>query len=382
MAANGAEKVYARTLQQFNDKFKRFGLKPSALTPMYGLAESTVALTIPSIDSEFRVDQVDRRILEEEKRAEPNNTDGLSFVSCGKPLKGHEIRIVDENNIMLKERHVGQLQFRGPSSMQGYYHNPVATAAVMHDGWIDSGDLAYIADGELFIAGRRKDIIIKGGRNLYPLEIEELVGLTQGVRQGCVAAFGIIDEVSRSEKLIIVAETREKNKAAREAIIEHIKSSVSDTLDIVADEVVLVGMHAVPKTSSGKLQRSLCKAYYLNKQLGKKQMPAWVQVLRLGIQMLARKTLNFIKKTLRFFYTLYMGILVITTIMPLYLLVRISSFDRATVLCKKWLRFILAMSFCRFKVIHEEKIPNDQAVIFVANHASYLDAVIALALHA
>ncbi len=139
----------------------------------------------------------------------------------------------------LPERHVGNLQFRGPSAMKGYYNNPQATHAIYHDGWLDSGDLAYIADDEIFITGRRKDLIIKAGRNLYPAEIEELVGGVTGVRQGCVAAFEVSDAKHGTEQLVIVAETREKNKTQREHIMDDIKEVISTTLDIVPDHVVL-----------------------------------------------------------------------------------------------------------------------------------------------
>ncbi len=380
VAANGAEKVYARTLQQFNEKFIPYGLPKTTLTPMYGLAESTVALTIPDIDSEFRVDYINRKIFEEQKRAEPIEEDGLAFVGCGKPIPGHEIRVVDEALKPLPERNVGRLQFRGPSTMQGYYHNVEATKAVSYDGWVDSGDLAYIADQEVFIAGRRKDLIIKGGRNLYPVEIEELIGQVKGVRQGCVAVFSITDDVARSEKLIAVAETREKNKIVREAMIDEIKSAVTALQDVTLDEVVLVAPHVVPKTSSGKLQRAACKALYIQEKLTKWQLPAWLQVTKLVAEMLANKVVDAFRLALRAIFTAYMSVLVVATIIPLYIVVRMTSPLTANKLSRRWLRFILWMSTCRIKVVGRENLILDKPAIFVANHASYLDAVIVLSL--
>ena len=211
IAANGAEKVYQRTLEQFAEKFVPYGFDRKALLPVYGLAESTVGLAIPPLGRDFWVDHVDRKKFEEDRWAIPaTGKNALSFVSCGLPIDGHEIRIVDDKNLELPERHVGNLQFRGPSSMQGYYHNARATQAVYHDGWIDSGDLAYQVKGEIFITGRRKDLIIKAGRNLYPAEIEELVGSIPGVRQGCVTAFGVTEAQRGTEQLVVVAETRGK----------------------------------------------------------------------------------------------------------------------------------------------------------------------------
>lgn len=381
VGANGAEKVYAKTLQQFNEKFMPFGLRSTMLTPMYGLAESTVALTIPSIEKEFHVDYVDRKLLEEEKRAVPVAADaGLAFVSCGKPIEGHEIRIVDDEMNVLPERSVGRLQFRGPSSMQGYYHNVEATKAVMHDGWLDSGDLGYIAGEELYIAGRRKDLIIKSGRNLYPLEIEELVGHVPGVRQGCVAVFGVTDEVHQTEKLVVVAETREKSKAVREGIIEAIKSDVSASIDVALDDVVLVAPHIVPKTSSGKLQRSLCKTMYLNNKLKKSRLPASLQVVKLVSQMIVRKCVTAFTWLARLLYTTYVASLIFISLPAMYLYVKFSSQVHAANAIKAWLRVILRLSLCPLKVTGRENLPIMQPAIYVANHASYLDVVVALAI--
>ena len=381
VAANGAEKVYPNTLRQFTEKFIPYGLKANTLTPMYGLAESTVALTIPLIDSEFRVDHVDRKQFEENKIAAAiDHEDGLAFVSCGAPIEGHDIRIVDDEMHVLPERSVGRLQFRGPSSMQGYYHNTEATKAVYFDGWIDSGDLAYIADGELYIAGRRKDLIIKAGRNLYPVEIEELVGNVEGVRQGCVAVFGVTDEKRSTEQLVIVAETRERDKGKREAMVDAISQAVTAALDIVPDHVVLVAPHVVPKTSSGKLQRAACKSMYLNGRLGKFRAPAWMQIAKLGVEMIVRNSLSAVYAAGKLIYTLYVGLIFLLTFVPVYLLVLLSSSRVAAAVCRCWFKLLVSAAFCRLKVKGREKLPTSQPVIFAANHASYLDAVVVYSL--
>ncbi len=265
MAANGAEKVYPRTLEQFATKFAAHGFKREALLPVYGLAESTVGLAIPKPGRSFHLDQVDRKQFEEERHAVPSqDKNALTFVACGTAIEGHEIRIVDENDNELPERHVGCLQFRGPSSMQGYYNNPKATAAAYHDGWIDSGDLAYQVDQEIYITGRRKDLIIKAGRNLYPAEIEELVGRVPGIRQGCVTAFAVESE-RNTEQLVVVAETREKSVSEYATLREQINEAIVTALDIVPDHIVLVAPHAVPKPQAAScnvrlVKRCMCKA--------------------------------------------------------------------------------------------------------------------------
>lgn len=381
LAANGAEKVYPRTLEEFAKKFAPFGFKRRALRPVYGLAESTVALAILSLDRDFHVDYVDRKKFEEERKAMPtsNHKGALAFVDCGAVIDGHGMRIVDDNNHELPERHVGNLQFTGPSSMQGYYNNPQATALVYHDGWIDTGDLAYLADGEVYITGRRKDLIIKAGRNIYPAEIEENTAKVPGVRQGCVVAFGVTDNDRGTEQLIIVAETREKNHDKRAKIRDDIREAISKILDIVPDHIVLVAPNTVPKTSSGKLQRARCKKMYMNGQLGKRHVPTWLQITKITVQSLVRKTAAFIYTCGKFIYSLYVAIVFVLTLLPVYVIVRLSTRDIAARAMRFWAQFLVKAAFCRLKVNGKGHLNEKTPVIYTANHASYMDTVVLLA---
>lgn len=381
MAANGAEKVYPRTLDAFCKKFAPYGFDCKALLPVYGLAESTVGLAIPPLDRGYLIDRVDRKQFEEERLSVSTESENaLEFVACGLPIEGHEIRVVDDEENVLPERHVGNLQFRGPSSMRGYYNNPRATQAVYHDGWIDSGDLAYIADGEAYVTGRRKDLIIKAGRNLYPAEIEELVGVIPGVRQGCVTAFGAIDDKRGTEQLIVVAETREKDKSKREAIINNINETVATTLDIVPDKVVLVAPHTVPKTSSGKLQRAACKKMYMDGKLGKLRVPAWVQIAKLGVQGFLRNCVAALSAVGKIFYTIYVALIVGVTLLPIWLIVLLSERTTAQNACRLWCRFILKAAFCPVTVVGAENLVQASPVIFAVNHASYIDSIVMLSI--
>lgn len=378
MAANGAEKVYPRTLQQFADKFASCGFKREALLPVYGLAESTVGLAIPELGHVFHVDHVDRKQFEEARHAVPSqDKNALAFVACGVPIEGHEIRIVDENDKELPERHIGSLQFRGPSSMQGYYNNPKATAAAYHDGWIDSGDLAYQADKEIYITGRRKDLIIKAGRNLYPAEIEELVGTIQGVRQGCVTAFAV-DSERGTEQLVVVAEIREKKSHENAVISERINEAIVSALDIVPDHIVLVPPHTVPKTSSGKLQRAACKSMYMQGKLGRMSVPPWLQITKLGVKGGTLKIMHAIKWLGKLIFTAYLALMVLITLIPFYLIVRFVRPETAAAVCRGWSRFFLYAAFTPLSVIGKENL-SVSPMIFAANHASYLDAIIMLA---
>lgn len=382
IAANGAEKVYPRTLDEFAKKFAPYGFKRSALLPVYGLAESTVALAIPTPGQDYHVDYVDREQFEKERQAIPttNKENALSFVDCGHAIVDHEIRIVDDDNRQLPERHIGNLQFKGPSSMQGYYNNPKATDAVYHDGWIDSGDLAYLVDNEVYITGRRKDLIIKAGRNIFPAEIEECVGGVAGVRQGCVAAFGVVDTQYGTEQLIVVAETREKNNEARAKIHANIKEAVATLLEIVPDQVILVAPHVVPKTSSGKLQRAQCKTLFLTGELGKRREPAWLQITRITASSFTNKIGAFLQRCGKFIYTLYVGLIVAISLIPVYLLVRLLAQQSAVKVMRGWSRFLIAAAFCPLIVKGKSNLKQAHPVIYTANHASYIDSVVALAI--
>lgn len=381
IAANGAEKVYPQTLRDFVKKFAPFGLKSNVLLPVYGLAESTVCLTIPPVGREMLIEQIERAPFENENIARASQSkNALSFVGCGKPIDGQVIKIVDDDGDELPDRHVGHLYFKGSSMMKGYYNNPDATNAILHDGWYDSGDLAYQTPDDVFITGRSKDLIIKTGRNIYPAEIEELVGNIHNIRQGCVAAFGINDETRATEQLIIVAETREQNKTRLDQLSENIKNTISAAMDIVPDHVILVAPHIVPKTSSGKLQRSACKKMYLEGQLGKSPMPAWWQLFKLAGRWFVTKSLTAIATVLKFIYTVYVTLVYCITYVPLYLGVYFSDRPFGAKIAKTWSRFILRAALCPIDLINEEKLTQESPMIFAANHASYMDALVVIAI--
>jgi fatty-acyl-CoA synthase len=381
VAANGAEKIYPSTLERFANKFACYGFKRNALFPVYGLAESTLAVTLPPLGRDFLIDKIDRKQFEEEKKALPSKQENaLEFVSCGSPIEGHAVRIVDEENKVLAEREVGRLQFCGPSNMQSYFNNPKATQAAYHDGWLDSGDLAYQANGEFFITGRRKDLIIKAGRNVYPAELEALSETIVGVRKGCVIAFAVSDQEQGTEKIIIAAETKEKNKLQGEKIIAAIKEIISTTLEIVPDHVVLIAPHTIPKTSSGKLQRAACKAMYLEGRLGKRQRPVWLQMLSLGAKAVLRKIKSALFVCVKFIYTVYVAFLAGLTFFPMYFLVINSTRDKASKAVKIWARWMLRFMFCPVDIANAEKLLQASPCIFTPNHASYFDAIVVVAI--
>ncbi|MDZ4251567.1 MAG: AMP-binding protein, partial [Sulfuritalea sp.] len=256
-AANGAEPVAAETLTRFAAALAPYGLRAEALAPVYGLAECTVGLAVSPPGRGPRIDRVQRAALAEgcALAVPAEDVHALNMVACGLPLPGHEVRIVDAAGHELPPRRVGRLEFRGPSATRGYYRNAEASAGLIRDGWLDSGDLAYLAEGDIVITGRIKDTIIRGGRNLYPYELEEAVGAIPGVRRGCVAVFGVAAAGQGTEKLVVVAESREIDTTARQELVRRINALTVDLLGTPPDDVVLAPPHAVLKTSSGKIRR-------------------------------------------------------------------------------------------------------------------------------
>ena len=241
VALNGAEPVSAVTLRAFAARFARWGLRPEALMPVYGLSEATLAVTFSDGRTAFRTARVDRDALAD-KRVVPTN-DGIEIVSVGRPLPGVEIAApVDA---------VGPVRVRGASVMAGYLHQPERTAAAIVDGWLDTGDLGFLHDGELYISGRTRDVIILRGRNYAPREIEQALDGVPDASPACAAAVSHRSEDGDEERLVVFVESREPGPGlaarCREAILR------AATID-PALVVVLAG-GTLPRTSSGKIRR-------------------------------------------------------------------------------------------------------------------------------
>jgi fatty-acyl-CoA synthase len=266
IALNGAEPIDPATVEAFTDAGARHGLNPGAAFPAFGMAEVTIGGTFPEPGTGLRTDVVDRMVLEADRYAAPSlegpGTRALALL--GRPLGDLELRICDpQSGEMMSDREVGELQIRGTSVTSGYYKHPDATAAAFDGEWLKSGDLAYLVDGELVVCGRIKDVIIVGGRNVFPEDVERAAASVEGVRAGNVIAFGVAGRRGR-EAVIVVAETRcDDPQPVRKAVV----ARVLDAVGLPPEEVILVPPGSLPKTSSGKLQRSLCRARYLESTL-------------------------------------------------------------------------------------------------------------------
>ncbi len=378
LAYNGAEPVSPDTLEHFAERFGRYGFKRAALTPVYGLAECALGLTFPPRERGPLVDRVERRALTDAGIARPgaaNDPASLRFVSCGLPLAGYEIRIADAAGRELPERTQGRVQFRGPSATSGYFRNPEATARLIDGPWLNSGDLGYLAAGELYLTGREKDIIIRAGHNIYPQELEEAVGRLPGIRRGNVAVFPATAAHSGTEQLVVLAETREQDAAERSRLVTEIGNLAIDLIGMPVDDIVLAPPHTVLKTSSGKLRRAACRELYERGEIGGGPRAPWQQMLRLtlsGVAALVRRTLRHGAEWLwsGWVWTVYTVIATMT-----WLLIAITP-NRT--LCRQITRAAMrtgfALSGIPVRVEGIQHLAGSAPVVIAANHASYLDA--------
>jgi 1-acyl-sn-glycerol-3-phosphate acyltransferase len=391
-ALNGAEPVNPETLERFANRFASHGFRREAQLPVYGLAEASLAVTVPPLDRGPLIDRVERETFASQGRAVPavaEDETAIAFVSSGRPIPRHEVRIVDDRGSEVADRTEGFLWFRGPSATSGYYRNPAATETLFPMGvaaakeeyaWVNSGDRAYRAEGEIYVTGRVKDIIIKGGRNLYPHEVEELAARAEGIRKGCIVAFGLKDAGSGTEKLVVVAETRERDAARRGVILSAITDLVTGGLGLPPDRVELIPPGSIPKTSSGKLRREETKQLYLAGTLSASRAPAWLQIARLGtkgaLRNFAREFAAVAKRGLEILYGLYFGVVFLLWIVPTWTIVHFIKDHRAAGrFTSAALKLLFVLVGCRVTVVGKEYMDTPGAKIFASNHTSYFDVL-------
>ncbi len=378
MAFNGAEPVSPDTIANFAQRFSHYGLRPDALTPVYGLAECSVGLAFPPPARGPLIDRIKRDKFVRSGQAEvasSEEADALRFVACGRPLPGHQIRIVDATGSEVGERVEGRLEFKGPSVTSGCFRNPEQTRQMFHGEWLDSGDYAYLAAGDIYLTGRAKDIIIRAGRNIYPHELEEAVGDIPGIRRGCVAVFGCPDPVSGTERLVVLAETRETDSGKLQELRSRINALTLDILGMPADDTVLAPLHSVLKTSSGKIRRAACRELYEKGETAP-QRAVWWQVVRLvwaGALPQLRRGLRVASDMLYAGYALALfGLLAPLTWLAAVLLPRPAWSWAAS---RVGARLFLRLSGTPFAVRGLENLSTKTPCVLVANHASYLDGI-------
>jgi 1-acyl-sn-glycerol-3-phosphate acyltransferase len=383
LAFNGAEPVSADTIDAFTRRFARYGFAPTSMAPVYGLAECCVGLAFPPLGRGPLMDGIDREALARDGRAlplPPEDPRALRVVACGQAMPDHAIRIVDEAGHELGDRIEGRLQFKGPSATRGYYRNPDATRELMRGEWLDSGDLAYTVNDEIYITGRAKDIVIRAGRNLHPQEIEDAIGGIAGVRRGCVAVFGSHDPRHATERLVVVAETREQEPMALEALRARVEETVMSMIGEPPDEVVLVPPHSVLKTSSGKLRRQASRQLYERGEIGRAPSGAALQALRFAWSGALPQLRRSLRAGVALLYAGYAwSVFWAVAVCTLLGVIVLPGLSRRRKLGQLAARLIVGGTRTPFLVHGAENLPVSQPCVVVSNHASYADALALLA---
>jgi acyl carrier protein len=380
IAFNGAEPVSADTVTRFADRFASAGLDRGALTPVYGLAESCVALTVPPLGRGPRIDRVEREALARTGRAvvaPADDRDAVRVVACGRALPGHHLRIVDDHGAELGERRQGRVEFRGPSATTGYHRNPEATERLLDGDWLDSGDLGYLVDGELHLTGRVKDLIIRAGQNLHPGELEEAVGDLQDVRKGCVAIFPATDRASGTERLVVLAETHATDHDVRADLRHRVTALATDLVGTPPDEVVLARPGTVPKTSSGKVRRATARERYERGQLEQASLPPWAQLLRLTATSLSprvRSSMRALVARLHGARALALFALAALIVWPLVWV--LPDLARRWQVVRRAGHVVLRLSGVRLTVEGTDHLVGEAPYVVATNHASNLDALV------
>lgn len=381
MVTNGAEAVSPATIRRFAEHFGSHGFRQSAMAPVYGLAENAVGLAFPPLYRVPIIDRVDRRALTEHGKAAPappEAIDALEFVACGRPLPGHQIRIVDATG-EVGERQEGRLQFRGPSASSGYLDNPAKTGELFDGPWLNSGDLAYVAGGDVFITGRSKDIIIRAGRHIYPEELEAAIGDLAGVRKGCVAVFGTADPRAGTERLVVVAETRLTEAAELTALRRHVEETATRLLDAPPEEILLVPPGSVLKTSSGKLRRAATRDLFVTHRLGKGLDPASRQLVRLALSGLTTRLRRGWRALCdRGYAAWWWAVLVAASAVLWPLVVLVPGRARRWAMVHATARLLLRLMGIR--VVMTGAWPKAGGILLAINHSSYFDSLVVAAI--
>jgi acyl carrier protein len=382
-AFNGAEAVSPDTIRRFSEHYAPYGLAPTTMTPVYGLAECSVGLLFPPLGRIAPIDVIERDTFVQQGKAvpaAPDDPNPLRFPGCGRPIPGHDVRIVDDTGLEVGERVEGRLEFRGPSATSGYYRNPGQTKRLFRGDWLDSGDRAYLADGDIYITGRVKDIIIRGGRNIHPEEIEGAVGALEGVRKGCVAVFGAPDPQTGTERLVVAAETRERDTHARSALRSTIVKAVTGIIGEPPDDVVLASPHTVLKTSSGKIRRSGSRELYEQGRLDAPSPSVAGQFARLALHAFVPQLRRVGRLVTAVAYGAYVYLLFALIAPVTWLLSAMTRKPSAAwAIGRRSARLFFALCGIRLVVRGVENVPRGQPGVLVANHASYLDGIIVCA---
>lgn len=378
LAFNGSEPVVSETIDAFVSRFEPVGFARRAMCPAYGLAEAGVGVAFSPPGRGPRVDTISRLALAGAGRADqlsPGDPDGRAIVGCGYPLPGYEVRVTGPAGLELPERHEGRVECRGPSASSGYYASPAATRSLWKQGWLDTGDLGYVADGELFLTGRRKDLVIRGGRNLHPEDLEAVVGSLPGLQPGRVAVFSSPDVRRATERLVVVAETAAATDEARRDLEARVRRCTVELLQTPPDVVALVPPGSILRTPSGKVRRQATRRAFEAGTLGRPSPPVPVQLALLaagGVRPFGRRAVRLLGA---WSFALGTWLLVVALGVPLWLAVQLPVPSRLRwLLVRRAGAILAALSGIAVRVegtLADAVTPQ----VVVANHPSFVDGL-------
>jgi acyl-CoA synthetase (AMP-forming)/AMP-acid ligase II len=255
---NCAEPTLAVSHRRFLEQYAKYGVRPESLWTCYAMAETVFAVSQSSVDVPPKIERIDRESFLARNRAVPvdgNLVPSLEMMSGGPLIPGAEVNIVDKDFRPQPERSVGEIAIRSSSLFSGYFRDPSGTAGALQGEWFHSGDMGYLADGHLFITGRKKDLIIIAGRNYYPQDIERTVCSVKGIYPGRSVALGLDDPSIGTQRLIVLAEVQEESRANDPGLAAEVRTSLAGELDCVIDDLRLLPHMWLLKTSSGKIAR-------------------------------------------------------------------------------------------------------------------------------
>jgi len=268
---NCSEPTRLESHELFVKRFAPLGLRPEAPVTCYAMAENVFAVTQSGLDGPPTIDAVDRRALIGEKIARPADADGpevARLLSAGRPLANVQVRVLDEQRRNLPERQLGEIALHSDCMLSGYYNRPDLTELAFFESYYLTGDLGYLAAGELYVTGRKKDLIIVGGKNVHPQDLETLAAEVPGVHPGRVVAFGIFDDEAGTEDVVVVAEADTEVETERQAIGDAVRLRINQGSDVAVRRVHVVGPRWVLKTSSGKVARAANRDKYQAENAG------------------------------------------------------------------------------------------------------------------
>jgi acyl-CoA synthetase (AMP-forming)/AMP-acid ligase II len=277
LALDGAEQVSGEAMRRFAARFARFGFDPASLVPVYGLAEAALAVTFGRRGRPLEGRRVDPVRLARDGVVAPGRRE---VVSVGTPVPGVEVEVRDERGAPLPEGRLGRIHVRSPSLMREYLGDPAATAKALRDGWLDTADLGFVAEGELFVHGRAKDVVVVRGANHAPEEFESALAGLPGVRPGCAVAAGFSPDDADGEALLVLVERRRGAQEPDSAVEGAVRRAILEKTGVAPHMVCVLSPGTIPRTSSGKPRRQEAVRRYL---AGTLAPPRRTSALRLAL---------------------------------------------------------------------------------------------------